>query len=277
MFAQPDLDYPAQMTAHAEQRQARRTHRQPTQPALSVERAAWLSKAEELRAQRRRHRQALQASQRAWRQLRQTRQQQQAEHAAQEARWRQDRQRHQAESAAREAADLAWRQTRQALLDAEAQAQATLPPVLSWIAILVMIDNCTRRCLGLVSFAAGVHVTAESVVAALRQFLPTGLKSVISDNGSQFRSDAFAGLASAAQFIPVRIAPHRARTNGIAERFVRTLKEDLEECTWSGPDDMLDILAQVRAAYDERPHQGHELQGLSPNEYDRRLRLSASC
>jgi transposase InsO family protein len=179
--------------------------------------------------------------------------------------------------AARREADVAWRQARQELLNEEAQAKAVLPPVLTWIAILVVIDNCTRRCLGLASFAAGVHVTADSVVAALRLWLPAGLQFVISDNGAQFRSEAFASLASSAQFVHVRIAPYRARTNGIAERFVRTLKEWLEAHAWSGPDDMPAILAQMQTDYDDRPHQARELQGLSPNEYDRRQRLGATC
>lgn len=280
------------MRAYAGQRQAKRLHHPRVHPSISPERAAWLSQIEELRAQRRRHRWAAQASDRAWQQRRQAHQQQKAawrqrsraekrqysaEHRAEEARWHQDRQLRQAEIAARNEADWSWRQTRQGLLNAQAQAQALLPPVLSWIAILVIVDNCTRRCLGLASFAAGVHVTAESVVAALHRLLPAGLQFVISDNGAQFCSESFAALATAAQFIHVRIAPYRARTNGIAERFVRTLKEDLEAQTWSGPDDMPAVLAHMQAAYDDRPHQSRELQGLSPNEYDRRLRLCATC
>ncbi len=280
------------MRAYASQRQAKRQHRPRVHPTISAERAAWLSRREELRAQRRRHRWAAQASDRAWRQLRQRRKQQKAawqqlaaaakrqqrpQHAAEEAQWHQDRQARQAEMAVRQQADQAWRQAQQDLLNEQARAKATLPPVLAWIAILVIIDNCTRRCLGLASFAAGVHVTAENVVAALRQLLPADLQFVISDNGAQFRSEPFAALASGAQFVHVRIAPYRARTNGIAERFVRTLKEALEAQTWSGPEDMPAILAQVQMTYDDRPHQGRELQGLSPNEYDRRLRLAATC
>jgi len=280
------------MRAYTEQRQTKCRSGRRVPPAITAERAAWLSRVEELRAQRRRHRLAAQASDQAWRQLRQARQRQKAawrrlslaekrrhtaEHAAEEAQWRQDRQMRQAEIAARKAADVTWRQTRQALLNEEAQRQATSPPVLLWIAILVIVDNCTRRCMGLASFAAGVHVTAESVVAALRRLLPAGLQFVISDNGAQFRSEAIAALASTAQFVHVHIAPYRARTNGIAERFVRTLKEGLEAQTWSGPDDLPAILAQIQTTYNDRPHEGRELQGLSPNEYARRLRLCATC
>jgi hypothetical protein len=35
-------------------------------------------------------------------------------------------------------------------------------------------------------------------VIALREFLPRGLQFVISDNGTHFRSDAFAALAESA-------------------------------------------------------------------------------
>ncbi len=292
MFEQPDLDYAAQMQAYVTQRQAKRHKPRGVQPSISAERAAWRNRLEELRVQRRRQRWAAQASDRDWQQVRQAHRQQKAawralsgpekrrcsaEHKAVEAQWRQDRLRRRAERADRRKADLAWRQARQALLCEEAQAKATLPPALVWIALLVIVDNCTRRCVGLASFAAGVHVTAESVVDALRQLLPADLQFVISDNGSQFRSDAFAALANAARFIHVRIAPYRARTNGIAERFVRTLKERLEQRTWAGPDDMPLILTEVQADYNDCPHQGRELAGLSPNEYDRRLRLGAIC
>jgi transposase InsO family protein len=183
----------------------------------------------------------------------------------------------QVERAAEKAAHQAWRASRQALFSEQTQVKAMPPPVPAWIAILVLIDNCTRRCLALVSFAAGVHLTAESLVAALSSLLPAGLQFVISDNGLLFCSKSFAALADTAHFLHVRIAPYRPRTNGIAERFGRTLKDWLQDHAWSGPADMPALLAQMQQAYDDRPHQGRELHGLSPNEYQRRLRLGATC
>jgi transposase InsO family protein len=247
---------------------------------------------EELRAQRRRHRLAAQASNAAWRTLRQARRQQKAawqalslsekrrqgaQHAAAEARWRADRDARRAEIAARREADLAWRQARQALRAEQAQWKPTAQPVVDWLAILVVLDNCTRRCLGLPTFVDGVHVTAEAVVEALSGLLPADLQFVISDNGTHFRSDAFAALAKSANFVHVRIAPYRARTNGVAERFVRTLKEGLEEQTWTVPQEVPGLLAQLLGEYNDRPHQGRELAGLSPDEYANRLRPSATC
>jgi transposase InsO family protein len=62
-------------------------------------------------------------------------------------------------------------------------------------------------------------------------------------------------------------------TNGSAERFVRTLKEWLAAHTWTGPTDLAPLLRRVQAEYNERPHQGLALAGLSPNEFARRLWL----
>jgi transposase InsO family protein len=120
-------------------------------------------------------------------------------------------------------------------------------------------------------FKAGAHVTAEMVVEALTPLLPLELKYLISDNGPQFIAQVFKGLAAQAQFIHVRIAPHRACTNGIAERFVQTLKGWLEKHTWHNDEELIKLIQKFRQFYNDRPHQGAELNGLSPNEYSRRL------
>jgi len=78
-------------------------------------------------------------------------------------------------------------------------------------------------------------------------------------------------------FVHVRIAPHRARTNGIAERFVRTLKEWLETHTWHSPEEFAALLVEFIEYYNDRPHQGAELDGLSPNEFARRLAECSTC
>ncbi len=145
------------------------------------------------------------------------------------------------------------------------QRKHTQPQV--WIALLVITDNATRQCLGLPIFASGANVTAQEVVSALHTLLPNDLAFLISDQGTHFRAKLFAQLAQSAGFVHVPIYRHRPQTNGIAERFVRTLKLALRPLAWSGPDQLANLLAEVRPAYNERPHQGLAIPGLSPHEF----------
>lgn len=140
-----------------------------------------------------------------------------------------------------------------------------------WIAILVITDNATRQCLGLPVFASGAHVTTLEVAMALRAFLPHNLAFLITDQGTHFRSKALAQLAREAEFVHIPIYRHRPQTNGIAERFVRTLKENLHPQSWSGPEELEGSLKVILPAYNDRPHQGLALPGLSPNEFANRL------
>ena len=142
-----------------------------------------------------------------------------------------------------------------------------------WIAILVITDNCTRQCLGLPLFVAGARVTAEMVVAALRALLPCELQFLISDRGVHFTAQVFAQLAREEGFIHVVIARHRPQSNGIAERFVRTLKEWLADKVWTSDQELAALVAQFRAEYNDRPHQGLGIPGLSPNEFAGRIWL----
>ena len=71
----------------------------------------------------------------------------------------------------------------------------------------------------------------------------------------------------------VLIARHRPESNGIAERFVRTLKEWLAERAWGGVAALEALLGQFRAEYNDRPHQGLAIPGLSPDEFARRFWL----
>jgi hypothetical protein len=54
---------------------------------------------------------------------------------------------------------------------------------------------------------------------------------------------------------------------------VRTLKEWLAEQTWANSAELAPLLDRFRDAYNERPHQGLAIPGLSPNEFARRIWL----
>jgi hypothetical protein len=109
------------------------------------------------------------------------------------------------ELARRQQEDALWRQQRASLRERLTQR----PLVRAWIAVLVITDNCTRRCLGLPLFVAGPKITAEVVVAALRVLLPAELQFLISDRGVHFTAQVFAQLAVEQHFLHVLIARHR--------------------------------------------------------------------
>jgi transposase InsO family protein len=284
VFDDPDRTYPEQMAAYQTQRTAkgrrkqRRRQKQAARQALNV-------RSDDLRVVRRRQRQARQQEDATWRQARtthrtaeaapppQSRAARQAARAERRAAWAAAQQTHRQQQAQRTAEDAAWRQARHAILQTLAALTAT-PLISAWLAILVVIDNGTRRCLQLPLFVTGAHVTAAEVVAQLRQHWPVGLQFVISDNGAQFIADAFAQFAQDMAFAHVRIAPHRPQTNGVAERFVRTLKEWLAWHTWQNDTELAALLAEFRVYYNTRPHQGAELAGLSPDEFAERLKCS---
>ena len=234
-----------------------RDQRRKVRAVRRQEDAAWRT----LRAQRRVQRQAC-SRPAARRTVPRTRQ-------AQDAQWRALRAQRRARRAQRNQEDAQWRRQRQQLRSQLDQ----LPLITAWIAILVITDNCSRQCLGLPLFVAGAKVTAELVVAALRTLLPAELQFLISDRGVHFTAQVFQQLARDEQFIHVLIARHRPESNGIAERFVRTLKEWLADKVWTSDAELAALLDQFRAEYNDRPHQGIGIPGLSPNAFADRIWL----
>ena len=111
------------------------------------------------------------------------------------------------------------------------------------------------------------------MVAQLGAVLPSSVQFVVSDRGSHFTAHAFAQFAQDAGFIHVPIARHRPESNGSAERCVRTLKEWLLQYAWQSDDELEELLQQFRAMYNDRPHQGIGIPGLSPNEFADRIWL----
>jgi transposase InsO family protein len=286
VFEAPELPYRAAMHAFV-QRSAPRSQRRPSACAASAGQQPGDQAARRARRAQQRHRTA------AWAQTLQQRQQEDdAWHAlcaerrawlrpaqwtarywidflAAEDRYQGLRAQRQATLAQRQQEDAQWR------ID-QAQGKALpVPPVAKppWIAILVVTDNCTRQCLGLPLFAAGPKLTAEVVIGALRALLPDDLQFLISDRGTHFTARPFAQFAQEEDFVHVLIARHRPESNGIAERFVRTLKEWLAAQAWDEVEGLALLLAEFRAAYNDRPHQGLGIPGLSPNEFAARFWL----
>lgn len=184
-------------------------------------------------------------------------------------RWKAHRDQRRQTLAQRDQEDEHWQRQR---LDLRERMKLA-PIITAWIAILVITDNCTRQCLGLPLFVAGSAVTAEMIVAALRTLLPTELQFLISDRGVHFTAQVFQQLARNQQFIHVVIARHRPQSNGIAERFVRTLKEWLATHSWNDDQELRELLELFRPEFNDRPHQGIAIPGLSPNEFAHRIWL----
>lgn len=197
------------------------------------------------------------------------RHQQRSIREAWEQRWRSAWAHHRISIIVRQQEDVQWQTERQQLLKGAFEDFSTP----SWLAILVMTDNCTRQCLGLPLFVAGPKVTAEMVVEALSTLLPPELHYLISDQGVHFRTQTLARLAQQCNFIWVPVARHRPQSNGIAERFVRTLKEWLADKTWQSPAELNLFLVDFMHDYNARPHQGLPIPGLSPVEFAKRIWL----
>lgn len=168
----------------------------------------------------------------------------------------------------RQEEDEKWRKRREEIRK-EKQEFGMLTKAL--VTILMVMDNCTRKWLALPLFLAGRKVRVFEIVQALKEVLPKELKYLISDNGKQFIAELFQKMCIEQNFVHVRITPHRPQTNGIPERAIRTLKKMLFSKGWKDPTELEDVLSSTIGEYNDRPHQGKELNGLSPNEYERRL------
>ena len=288
VFEDPSLDYAEAMQAFV------RASAQASQPEQAPESGETLSRKAEIRrlrqeeVQLRQERRGIRARRSqedsAWQAIRQQHRQAEADfrglskperrrrrhtRQAESERWRAHRVQRRQTLEQRDQEDEHWRQQR---LDLRERMKLA-PIITAWIAILVITDNCTRQCLGLPLFVAGSAVTAEMIVAALRTLLPSELQFLISDRGVHFTAQVFQQLACQEAFIHVVIARHRPQSNGIAERFVRTLKEWLATHSWNNDQELLELLEQFRPEFNDRPHQGIGIPGLSPNEFAKRIWL----
>jgi len=292
VFASEESSYEEQIGAYVkgrDEKRASKSARRHRRSEKQSQRADLNAGSLNLRLQRRRQRKARRAENAAWQKKRETRRSAEAGRKrlsrkerrsrkeafqTEDAQWKADKSARREQMRQREEEDRIWREQRRDIRTRTAELFPALPLTAAWAAVLVIVDNCTRQCTGVPLFSAGAHVTAEMIVSALIPLLNPGLKYVISDNGPQFIAEIFQPALSASGITHVRISPHRPRTNGIAERFVRTLKEWLEPQSWTGLDTLEPLLTEFPGFYNDRPHQGRELRGLSPNEYARRFTCS---
>lgn len=108
--------------------------------------------------------------------------------------------------------------------------------------------------------------TAGFLARALHAFAGVGInvRCAITDNGGNYRSDAFRAVAQAAGVRLKRTRPYRPQTNGKAEAFIRTLQREWAYVRlYRSNQERLVSLPRFLAEYNgERPHTG--LGGLSP-------------
>jgi transposase InsO family protein len=283
VFAEAGLEYTEAMPQYAQATPDRLVRRQserlPTLQEPSHWRKAWEGRAERyrIREQRKPEEVAWKAAKVEWRQTRPvdqalTRSERKERRAAYQLAcqaWKTVRRQRPETLPQRPPQDRVWHHSHQALPAGSVEKAQER----SWIAILVATDNCTRPCLGLPIFRTGSKLTSQERVAALGTLLPQGLEFLISDQGTHFRSQAVADLALETNFIHIPVYRHRPESNGIAERFVLTLKDWLGNQSWEGADALVSLLLQFQPAYNDRPHQGLAIPGLSPNEFAKRIWL----
>jgi hypothetical protein len=283
IFAKEELDFAEAMRQYAQATQGRLipaiSERIPILQGETRWRKEWEGRAKryQTREQRKQEKLTWQTAKAEWRQTRHTyqkmgvpeRKERRVAYQMAYQTWIKVRKQHQETLRKWQEEDQVWHQYNQKLkVDSAEEVQER-----SWIAILIATDNCTRQSLGLPIFRTGAKVTSAEVAAALKAILPNELQFMISDQGTHFRSKIIANLAKDANFIHVPIYRHRPESNGIAERFVLTLKDWLRSRSWESPDSLSAFLTEFQREYNDRPHQGLAVPGLSPNEFANRIWL----
>ena len=132
--------------------------------------------------------------------------------------------------------------------------------------ILTVIDNCTRECLGLVADTSlsGRRVARELDAIILRRGRP---ETIISDNGTEYTSNAILAWADDAGVGWHYIAPGKPQQNGFNESFNGRLRDELlNETLFRSLPHARAVLEAWRRDYNERrPHS--KLGWLTPQAY----------
>lgn len=141
-------------------------------------------------------------------------------------------------------------------------------PGIGWEAVHVAIDDCTRLAYAEVLTDETKAVTAGFLRRALRHFARRGIQvaRVMTDNGSAYRSNVFAAVLLEHGVRHLRTRPYTPRTNGKAERFIRTLLAE-----WAYAQAYRTSLARTLALHrylgyynTARPHMG--IKGQTPRQ-----------
>ncbi|WGD32305.1 IS3 family transposase [Ancylobacter sp. WKF20] len=121
--------------------------------------------------------------------------------------------------------------------------------------MLAIVDDCTRECLALVADTSlsGVRVARELNRLLAERGRP---KMIVSDNGSEFTSNAILGWADAARVEWHYIAPGKPMQNGFIESFNGRLRDELlNETLFSSLSQAKAALARWQVDYNtDRPH-----------------------
>jgi transposase InsO family protein len=98
---------------------------------------------------------------------------------------------------------------------------------IGWDYVHVCVDDATRLAFAEIAAderGAGAACFLRRVVSELAA-LGVSVERVLTDNGACYRSQAFAAACHELRIRHLRTRPYRPRTNGKAERFIRTLVE----------------------------------------------------
>ena len=122
----------------------------------------------------------------------------------------------------------------------------------------VFVDDATRLAHVVVVPDERPTATVQALEQALAWFAAQGVKveRILTDNGSNYRSLAYAAALERHAIRHKRTRPYRPQTNGKAERFIRTL---INEWAYgrpyrSNPERLADLPAWLHFYNHERPH-----------------------
>jgi putative transposase len=138
-----------------------------------------------------------------------------------------------------------------------------------------VVDNFTRECLGLV---VDTSLTGPRVVRELGRIVEIrGCPSTtVSDNGTEFTSNAILAWQEEQQIGWHYIAPGKAIQNGFVESFNGRLRDEcLNEHLFANLSEARQIIEEWRIDYNtNRPHTS--LNGLTPTEFATRPKQGQS-